>query len=117
MFLVSAVETSFLNLIYHRAGTVVYLLLLKFSMDGGISLPIDDFLMDSELEKAICIIIAKQHAMSSFGAQARAGVKPLESTAVTEQPLPSRFSVTLTMPLGADMCRGLVLYRMKRTFN
>ena len=32
IFLVSAVETSFLNLIYHGAGTVVYLLLLKFSM-------------------------------------------------------------------------------------
>ena len=32
MFLVSAVKTSFLNLIYHGAGTVVHHLLLKFSM-------------------------------------------------------------------------------------
>ena len=30
--LVSAVKTSFLKLIYHRAGAVVHLLLLKFYM-------------------------------------------------------------------------------------
>ena len=33
MFLVSSVKTSFLNFIYHRAGTVVHPLLLKFPMN------------------------------------------------------------------------------------
>ena len=36
MFLVSAVKASFLNLIYHGAGTVVHLLLLKFSMSRAV---------------------------------------------------------------------------------
>ena len=38
-FLVSAVKTSFLNLIYHGADTVVHLLLLKFSMAKTFTLP------------------------------------------------------------------------------
>ena len=38
MFLVSAVKTSFLNLIYHGAGTVNHLLQLKFSMPKHILL-------------------------------------------------------------------------------
>ena len=38
VFLVSAVKTSFLNLIYHGASMVVNLLLLKFSMNLVIAL-------------------------------------------------------------------------------
>jgi len=77
-------------------------------------LPIEeiDFLNDSAVPgfaTATCMINAKHMAVSSFGAQAIAGVKPLESTAVTEQPLLSRISVTSIMPLGALMCKGLSL--------
>ncbi len=52
--------------------------------------------------------MARQVATSSFGAQARAGVKPLESAAETVHPLDKRVSVTSTMPLGAQIWSGLV---------
>jgi hypothetical protein len=48
-----------------------------------------------------------QVATSSLGAHARIGVKPLESTATTEQPLLSKVSVTSSIPFGAQMWRGL----------
>ena len=53
------------------------------------------------------MIMAKQKAVSSLEAHASAGVNPLESTAVTEQPLLRRFSVASIMPLDALMCKGL----------
>ena len=55
--------------------------------------------------------MARQVATSSFGAQARAGVKTLESATETEHPLERRVSVTSTMPLGAQMWSGLVFTR------
>ena len=76
------------------------------------SLPIEeiDFRTDSALPgwpNETCMIMAKHKAVSSLEAQASAGVNPLESTAVTEQPLVRRFSVASIMPLDALMCKGL----------
>ena len=51
--------------------------------------------------------MARHSATLGSGAQARAGVIPLQSTASTDAPLSSSKRVTATMPFRDDRCSGL----------
>lgn len=52
-------------------------------------------------------MMARHSATLGSGAQARAGVIPLQSTASTEAPFSSSKRVTATMPCRDDRCSGL----------
>ena len=59
MFLVSAVKKSLLKLIYHRAGMVVNLLLLKFSMPHTMLMTFVTFFRLTYAEEVIKFYIDK----------------------------------------------------------
>ena len=52
-------------------------------------------------------IMARHMATSSFAAQAKGGLRPRPSTAVTDAPLANNVSTTSIMPRGAAKCKGL----------
>jgi len=52
-------------------------------------------------------MMARHSATLGSGAQARAGVIPLQSTASTDAPFSSSKRVTATMPFRDDRCSGL----------
>ena len=59
--------------------------------------------------------MARHMATSSFAAQAKGGLRPRPSTAVTDAPLANNVSTTSIMPKGAAKCKGLNQEKMAET--